>query len=62
MEVILNQLLLSKAHRNFTSLQVYGEPYGSIIIPNSNHRFLLTIKIILECLSLLLYDKKSWHN
>ncbi|EJU96085.1 hypothetical protein HMPREF1332_02662 [Enterococcus faecalis ERV31] len=53
---------MSKAHRNFTSLQVYGEPYGSIIIPNSNHHFLLTIKIILECLSLLLYDKKSWHN
>ncbi|HFM5798413.1 TPA: hypothetical protein ACHGMZ_002639, partial [Enterococcus faecium] len=56
------QLLLSKAHRNFTSPQVYGEPYGSIIIPTLNHRFLLTIKIILEYLSLLLYSKKSWRN
>ncbi|MGC3666998.1 hypothetical protein, partial [Enterococcus faecalis] len=62
MEVILNQLLLSNAHWNFTTLQVYGEPYGSIINPNSNHRFLLTIKIIKECLSVLLYDKKSWHK
>ncbi|EJX91106.1 hypothetical protein HMPREF1365_02744 [Enterococcus faecium ERV168] len=53
---------MSKAHRNFTSPQVYGEPYGSIIIPTLNHRFLLTIKIILEYLSLLLYSKKSWRN
>ncbi|MGC3362561.1 hypothetical protein, partial [Enterococcus faecalis] len=41
------QLLLSKAHRNFTSPQVYDKPYGIIIIPTSNHRFLLTIKITL---------------
>ncbi|PQW01863.1 hypothetical protein CWC53_04125 [Enterococcus faecium] len=59
---MIYQLLLSKVHRNFTSPQVYGEPYGSIIIPTSNHRFLLTIKIILEYLSLLLYNKRSWRN
>ncbi|AQL52572.1 hypothetical protein EL436_16560 [Enterococcus faecalis] len=62
LKLILKQLLLSKAHRNFTSPQVYGEPYGSIIIPTSHHHFLLTIKIILEYLSLLLYDKRSWRN
>ncbi|EGO8924333.1 hypothetical protein D3073_08235 [Enterococcus faecalis] len=45
---------MSKAHRTFTSPQVYGEPYGSIIISASSHRFLLTIKIILEFSSLYL--------